>query len=236
MAFLDKVKNALSMGKVMYYPGCVTRFKEKELIENYEKILTKIGIEFITFEMEETCCGFPLLSSGYKDSFEMVVEKNKLIFKNRKVTKIITNCPACANMFKKYYGIETEHIVETIHKNIDKLGLGAESCQKKEDICLHVPCHILKDKELVKKSEEAIESQHHAVKRLDEDFCCGTGHIPLRKTNLTKNIAKLTLDKSKASMLLTLCPLCFEHFKENNKAGLKIKELSEIFEDAKQTN
>ncbi len=238
MVFLDKVKNMLKMGKVLYYPGCVSKFKQKEIVDNYKKLLKRLGIDFVMLEIEELCCGLPLLNSGYKDSFEKIIEKNKLIFKNQKITKIITNCPACTHIFKKYYNIETEHIIETIANNIRKIELEqdknklSEEYDKeilKERITLHIPCYMMKDDKLIEKVKELIKKQNYNIKVLDENFCCGTGHSPLRKTNLTRNVSRLTLDKTKTNKLLTLCPLCYEHFDENNKSNLEILELSDLF-------
>ncbi len=234
MVFFDKVKNVLGMGKILYYPGCVSKFKQKQLTDNYKQILKKLGIDFMMLEIEELCCGLPLLNSGYKESFEKNIEKNSLIFKNKKITKIITNCPACAHIFKKHYNIETEYIIETIYNNVRKLEFeqqkDKENIEKeKEIINLHIPCHILKNTELIKKIKELIEKQGHKIIKNDENFCCGTGHSPLRKTNLTKNVARLTLDKVETRKLLTCCPLCYEHFKENNSKGIEILELSDVF-------
>ncbi len=240
MAFFDKVKNVLKLGTILYYPGCVSKFKQKQLTDNYKKLLKKLGIEFITLEIEELCCGLPLLTSGYKDSFENNIEKNKLIFKNKNITKIITNCPACAKIFKKYYHIETEYIAETIANNIRKLEFEKENKEQeqiKDTISLHIPCYLMKNTELIKKVKKLLENQGLKIKELDEAFCCGTGHNPLRKTNLTRKISKLTLDKIETKKLITLCPLCYEHFNENNKNNLEIIELNQIFlQDDKKTN
>ena len=161
MAFIDKVKNMLKIGKVLYYPGCVSKFKQKELVSAYKKILKKLGVEFVMMEIEELCCGLPLLNSGYKDSFENNVEKNKLLFKNKGISKIITNCPACAHIFKKYYHIETEYIAETIFNNVRKLEFeqnqnikqdlvdAIDGQSTKERISLHIPCYLMQDKELI---------------------------------------------------------------------------------------
>ena len=87
-------------------------------------------------------------------------EKNKLIFKNKNITKIITNCPACAKIFKKYYHIETEYIAETIANNIRKLEFEKENKEQeqiKDTISLHIPCYLMKNTELIKKVKKPIK-------------------------------------------------------------------------------
>ncbi len=87
MAFLDKLLG----GNTLYYPGCLTKFVAVELKEKYEKILRKLGIDFITLYEFELCCGSPALKAGYEVDFRKLAEKNLKIFKDHAVKKIITN-------------------------------------------------------------------------------------------------------------------------------------------------
>ncbi|MEM4736625.1 MAG: (Fe-S)-binding protein, partial [Nitrososphaeria archaeon] len=100
----------------------------KDLKEKYEKILRNLGIDFIELSEVEHCCGSPTLKAGYEEDFKNLAEKNLKVFKDHSVKKIITNCPACFMVLKKYYkqilgekwDIEVEHITQTIFKHINK--------------------------------------------------------------------------------------------------------------------
>jgi len=98
-----KIFEKILGGNTLYYPGCLTKFVAKELKEKYEKILRKIGIDFIELSELEKCCGSPALKAGYLEDFKKLAEENLKIFKDHSVKKIITNCPACAMTFKIEY-------------------------------------------------------------------------------------------------------------------------------------
>jgi len=106
----------------LYYPGCLTKFVALDLLENYRTILRKLDIDFIELKELEVCCGSPVLKAGYADDFKNLAEKNRAVFKEHSVGKIITNCPACAVMFKKEYpkvlgerwDIEVEHVTQVV--------------------------------------------------------------------------------------------------------------------------
>ena len=53
--------------------------------------------------------------------FDMLIEKNKKVFAEHGIKKIVTNCPGCFHIFGKYYGIEAEHISVLIWNRINKL-------------------------------------------------------------------------------------------------------------------
>ncbi|MDD5221743.1 MAG: (Fe-S)-binding protein, partial [Patescibacteria group bacterium] len=122
-SFLSKI---FSGQNTLYYPGCLTKFVGKDLLENYRRILRQAKIDFIELSSMEVCCGSPALKAGYQKNFKELAEKNLKIFKDHGIKKIITNCPACFMIFKKEYpiilgekwDIEIEHISETIERAI----------------------------------------------------------------------------------------------------------------------
>jgi heterodisulfide reductase subunit D len=119
MSFLSRIFRSQN---VLYYPGCLTKFVAKDLLDNYRRILRQAKIDFIELSNIELCCGSPALKAGYFKNFQELAEKNLKIFQDHGVTKIITNCPACFMIFKKEYAdvlgekwdIKVEHISETL--------------------------------------------------------------------------------------------------------------------------
>ena len=90
-------------GNTLYYPGCLTKFVLGKILNNYKEILKNEGIDYIMLNQKELCCGSPLKSAGKDNEFKELVKKNFKIFKEHGVSKIITNCPACAAIFIKDY-------------------------------------------------------------------------------------------------------------------------------------
>jgi Fe-S oxidoreductase len=64
-------------------------------------------------------------------------------------------------------------------------------------------------------------------------FCCGGGSgVKSNYPELSNAIAKERIGMAKetgAECLVTTCPLCFMHLKENS-GDMKVKELSEVLE------
>jgi Fe-S oxidoreductase len=238
--FLDKIFG----GNILYYPGCLTKFVAKDLKEKYEKILRKIGIDFIELSELEKCCGSPALKAGYLEDFKKAAEENLKIFKEHSIKKIITNCPACAMTFKIEYpkvlgekwDIEVLHISQVLDQAIKE-----GKIKQKEDkgkITFHDPCHLGRGLEIFEEPREVIESQGYEILEMElsknESFCCGAGGgVKSNEPELANKIGEERIEQAKktgAKILCTNCPLCYLHLKENAKE-IEVKELIELFEN-----
>jgi heterodisulfide reductase subunit D len=245
--FLEKLTNR----NTLYYPGCMTKYVLKDKEEQYKRILERIGVDFIMLKNEELCCGSPVLNAGYKEDFEDIKRKNLEKFKKYGVRKIITNCPACCNMFKKEYGLEAEHISQVVLRNIDKLrdnknkndnpNKGTDEEVNKEnfnqeimieEITYHDSCHLGRHAKIYEEPRKILNSLGIGVIEFDENrersVCCGAGggfknNLP----NLANDVAKQVLKKVKTEKLITCCPMCYQHFKDNS-GKIKIVEFGDV--------
>ncbi len=231
-------------GNILYYPGCLTKFVAKDLKEKYEKILRSFGIDFIELSEIEKCCGSPALKAGYIEDFKKLAEENLKIFKEHSVKKIITNCPACFMNLKKEYkkvlgekwNIEVEHICQTLAKKIDDLRFKIQDFDRKA-VTFHDPCHLGRQMGVYEEPREIIKKLGYEILEMElkraESFCCGAGGgVKTNEPELANKIAKDRIEQAKktgAQVLVTCCPLCYLHLKENAK-DIEVKELSELFE------
>jgi len=239
MSFLDKILG----GNILYYPGCLTKFVAKDLAGRYEKILRKIGIDFIKLSELELCCGSPTLKAGYHNDFKDLAEKNLKIFKEHSIKKIITNCPACFLIFKKEYknvlgkkwDIEVEHITQTLAKKIGKLGIRNSN---RGAISYHDPCHLGRQMGVYEEPRQILKQLGYEIIEMElnrkESFCCGGGGgVKSNEPELANRIGQERIkqaQKTGAKILCTACPLCYLHLKENAPEEIGVKELSELFE------
>jgi Fe-S oxidoreductase len=229
-------------GNILYYPGCLTKFVAKDLEENYKKILTRIGIDFIQLKDLEFCCGSPVLNSGHKEEALLLAQKNFKVFRDHRISKIITSCPACFKTFSKDYpellkewDIEVEHITQTLANAIKQGKLKPNKLNI--TLTYHDPCHLGRHCGIYEEPREILKSIGAKIEemRLNKEFsfCCGGGSgVKSNYPELSNAIAKERIDMAKetgAECLVTTCPMCFMHLKENSK-DLKIKELSEVLE------
>jgi len=240
-----KIFDSIFGGNVLYYPGCLTKFVANNFKEKYEKILKNLGIDFIKLSEAELCCGSPALKAGYFDDFKYLAEKNFKIFKEHSVKKIITNCPACFMILKKYYketlgrkwDIEVEHVSETLAKKIGNWKLETGNSNRGA-VSYHDPCHLGRQMGVFEEPREVIKKLGYEILEMElsknESFCCGAGGgVKSNEPELSNKIAKDRIEQAKktgAKILITNCPLCYLHLKENAN-GIEVKELIELFEN-----
>jgi Fe-S oxidoreductase len=230
-------------GNTLYYPGCLSKFVAKDLVENYRRILRKAGIDFIELADLEVCCGSPALKAGYFDDFKNLAEKNLKIFKEHSVGRIITNCPACFMIFKKEYpkalgdkwDIEVFHTTEILAKS--KKIKNLKSKIENSIVTYHDPCHLGRQMGVYDPPREIIKSLGYDLKEMElnknQSFCCGGGGgVQSNESGLASKIAKDRIAMAKktgAKVLITPCPLCYLHLKKNaGGEDVEVKELSHL--------
>ncbi|MEM5867318.1 MAG: (Fe-S)-binding protein [Candidatus Aenigmatarchaeota archaeon] len=227
-------------GNVLYYPGCMSKFVVKNLKENYEKILRKIGIDFIELKDLEVCCGSPVLNSGYFKEFEDLVKKNFSVFKEHSVKKIITGCPACYKTFKKEYpkflkfDIKIEHVTQTILEGLEKKKLKLRKIGD-ERVTYHDPCHLGRYSGIYEEPRKIIEKLGFDLIEMEfskeKAFCCGGGGgVRSNYPELAEEMARERIkqaEKTGAKILITTCPLCYFCFKEFSEK-IEVFEISEM--------
>jgi Fe-S oxidoreductase len=226
---LKRLFELFKFGNTLYYAGCLTKFAAPELEENYKKILVKLGIDFITTP-EFNCCGSPVLNAGYEKDFKQLVNKNREIFNKYSIKRIITNCPACYNILKEEYSINVEHISQTLFRKLRKI-----KPIYKGEITYHDPCHLGRYADIYNEPRKVLEKLGFRVVEMEDTkekaLCCGGGAgLKTNYPELANKIAKKRIGQCKTKKLVTVCPLCYKHLKENAK-GTDVFELSELLTD-----
>lgn len=233
----------LFKGNILYYPGCAAKFAAPFLIEKYENILRKIGIDFIKLTDLEFCCGSPAKNAGYEKDFLEVALKNLKIFEDHSISKIITNCPACFKVFAQDYkeslgdkwNIEAEHIVITLIKAIKAKKISLKNLNL--TVTFHDPCHLGKQMKIFDEPREILKAAGITVKEMklnkENSFCCGGGGgLKSNFPELSGHIAKERMEMAKetgANILVTPCPMCYLNMKENAE-GVDVREFGELLD------
>jgi len=213
---LKSVFSGLKTGKTLYYPGCITQHKLKHLFDNYKSLLNDIGVDYVVIP-EMRCCGSPLLNAGYKDDFEEIKQKNLKILKKNKISRIITNCPHCFDIFKNVYGLNVMHISQVIAENKHKL-----SSDNNEEISYHDPCLLARQNKIIKEPRDALRTAGFKIKEprrnKENTFCCGAGGgMKQNSPKIANKIAKERLSQFRTKKVVVSCPYCYLHLKENSK-------------------
>lgn len=213
---------------VLYYPGCTAKYVLKNLENNYTNILKRLGIEFITLK-QEFCCGSPVVSAGFPEDFNNVIDKNLEVFKNHEISKIITSCPNCYNTFLRHYNFKVEHITQTIWKNIEKLKLRSFN----DKITYHDPCYLGRYSNIYDEPRYILKALGFEIveskKTRENTLCCGAGsNLRSNAPKISSKIAKLRFKDLPTKKLITCCPLCYLHLKENAPQEIEVLELSQV--------
>ncbi|MFH1125957.1 MAG: (Fe-S)-binding protein [Candidatus Altiarchaeota archaeon] len=214
---LKKLLEKLRGGNTLYYPGCITKFVLKDKQKRYEELLRKLGVEYIKLPNVELCCGIPVLNAGYVEDFEELKRKNLEIFREYDVKKVITNCPGCYHTLKNEYGLEAEHITQILARNIDKI-----KPSFREEVTYHDPCHLGRWSGIYEEPRKVLERRGFKIKELPynkiDSMCCGGGGgLRQNDRDTSDKVACNVLKKVKTKKLVTACPMCYYHFRENAK-------------------
>lgn len=222
-------------GNTLYYPGCLTKFVLKDILDNYKKILEKQGIEFIMLKDREFCCGSPLKNSGMEKDFLEIAEKNFQVLKEHGVDRIITNCPACAAVFRNDYKkmLGTKWDINVVH--FTEIFQPVRKNRAATSVTYHDPCHLGRALGVFERPRQILQKSGYEIKEMEltkeKSFCCGGGGgIKSNNGELANRIAKDRGEQAKktgAKILVTPCPMCYANLKENNQ-DVEVKELSEL--------
>ena len=242
MSFLRNLLDKILGTNTLYYPWCLTKALLPEIQQNYEEILQSLWIDFIKLSDKEYCCWSPVLREGMRDAYEKIKARNIEIFKEHAVGLIITNCPACYNMFKYQYrleeehGIKVEHITQTLKKYEKKL----KDKELLKEITYHDPCHLGRLSWIYDEPREILKKMGYQVQELshsrEQSFCCGGGGgLVNNNPELSEKICQQVLSEiPEGASLTSPCPMCYFQFKKYAN-HLEVKEFSEIIlEDKKK--
>lgn len=205
--------------KTLYYPGCMLKGVLTEEQENYKKIFNKLGVDFVMLSSEEVCCGSPVYNAGYKKDTRKLAQKNLDLFKAKKITKILTPCPGCYNMFKNEYAkllrdwdIEVEHASQAILKKLKQ-----KKIKKfiEETVTYHDPCHLGRYSGIYEEPRAIIKLLGGKLKEMthnrENSLCCGAGGgLRANFPRVAKKAAKKRTNEAPkdAEKILSPCGLC----------------------------
>lgn len=204
---------------MIFHGDCSTNLKN--IKENYINVLKRLGYRLL--KIEDFNCGGDLIESGYKEEFKNIMEKNKDLLRKNKIDRIITNSSLCYNTFLKYYEIKTEHIVKVLLKNLSKMPYK----YNEEKVTYFDPYYLGKRIFGGEKILDALGFVVISLKGNNAISCGASGGVKRNLPVLANKIAKNILKQVKTEKLITSCPLCYIHLKENAKK-IKVLELSEV--------
>ncbi len=218
--------------KVLYYPGCLTKGVLTDALENYKEIFNRLGIDFVMLSEAEVCCGLPVLNAGYRKDVKKLAEKNLKLFRDKGITRIVTNCPSCLHTFNEVYpklvrdwDIVATHATVEILKGLKKKGVKWKRGER-EKVAYHDPCHLGRYSNIYDEPREVVELLGGKIIESrfarEKALCCGGGGgVRANFEKLAKGVAKERVKSfdSKVGKIVSPCGLCYANLKSaSNKS------------------
>jgi Fe-S oxidoreductase len=232
---------AFEAGKTEYlfFVGCAGALdpRNRQTTISMAKILNKAGVSWGTFGRDEMCCGDSLRRLGNEYVFDQTAKANLKTFTDKKVTKIITQCPHCYNVLKNDYAqyganYEVVHHTELIESLLKQGKLKLKNADGLGNIVYHDSCYLGRYNEIYDAPRNVIQAATGKAptemeRHKDKGFCCGAGGGRMwmeEHEGKPINVERISqaLEK-KPDTVCVACPYCMTMFDD----GLKTKEVSD---------
>lgn len=226
---------------VLYWKGCMSRFRTKSIADSIERLLSLLRIEYTTLGGEEGCCGSVLYRTGQTADAISISKKTIEKISSLGVKEVVTGCPGCfrtmsqdyTNIFNKV-PFKVRHISQFLFDVRDELKKHLKPMKAK--VVYHDPCHLGRHmgvyeepRALIKliPGVELLEFKYNRNKAL----CCGSGGgVRSAFPEVSLEVAKSTLDElpEGAEIVVTACPFCKYNFLEGNARKVEVVDLPEL--------
>jgi len=233
----------------LFYVGCTGAFdsRAKHVTVALATILDHAGISWGLLGKEEKCCGDSVRRLGNEYIFDRMATENVKLFKDKGVTKIITQCPHCFSTLKndyQQYGLD----IEVIHHSqlIEHLlGTGRLKLSSKASdlgkIIVHDSCYLGRHNDIYEAPRHVIQTAtgHRPaefVRHGKNAFCCGAGGGRMwmeehtgERINNNRVAEALTVNPG---TICVSCPYCLTMFedglKDKGASTVKVRDIAEV--------
>lgn len=233
-SYLRGVDPSHGSGHVGYFAGCMTSLTPKILLA-MDNIFKAAGEDvWYADKAGGVCCGRPLKLSGEVEAARRMVDFNRELFVKHGITTLVASCPICLKVFREDYHLEG---VEILHHSeyILRLIGNKRIVLNKSDIqyTYHDPCELGRGggiydepRSVITHIGSLVEMEHSFADAL----CCGSSiantAIDDRGQNNISRAMSAEIAATKASAVVTACPLCKKALARNAEVG--VIDLSEL--------
>jgi Fe-S oxidoreductase len=231
----------------LFYVGCVGSFDEngQRAARALGELLLAAGVSFGILGAAEECDGNEVNMLGESRIFQMLREKNRRLFKDAGVKKIITLSPHAYNVFGKEYpnGFEVFHYTRIL-ADLIKEGRLKPTSKLNSRVTYHDPCFLGRhagEYQAPRQILAAIPGLKlvEMARNGENSFCCGGGNANFYTDffgggqNSPSRIRVREAHESGANVLAVACPTCAVMLGEAVKdegveEKLVVKDIAEI--------
>jgi len=244
---LKKKYNLSDEAEWVYFIGCTSNYRQKNLRDATLRFLKKANINFTL--IDEHCCCSPIIRTGQISPVKDFINYNITQINNTGAKKVITSCAGCYRTLKKDwikfgadYGFEIYHTVELVKELLDEEKLKFKS-EYNKILTYHDPCHIGRHMELYEVPRDVYKQipgiNFVEMKRNKENaWCCGAGGgVKIGYPDWALEISKERLEEAKetgATVISSVCPFCRTNLQDSNdefNMGFEVIDLIEILDN-----
>jgi len=180
--------------ETVYYVGCTSAYRQKELAKATVEVFQKTNIDF-TIMKDEWCCSSPLLRTGQWEtswvSAKDVAQHNVNEAQKTGANTIVTTCAGCYRTWKKDYKEEYKDLLNANHNfkilhttELLEQRLKSGELQPKNNIKMrvtyHDPCHLGRHMGIYDPPRNLLQAipgiEFVEMPRTRENaWCCGSG-------------------------------------------------------------
>lgn len=232
----------------IYFPGCLSTYREQEIAQSTVKLLNILGIPFNILGEDEQCCGNPMLMVGNLFLARDLMHHNYELVRGKRV---IASCAGCYRTFiQEYpkllgeeYTVDAVHIVQLLAEMIDQ-GKVNFTKEIKQKAVYHDPCELGREMDVYDEPRKilqaipGLELVEFASTR-EQTWCCGGGGAVKGLNNdLSIEIAGDKVEQANevgATMIVSACPSCKTNINDGIKAAgsdLQMKDVMELVIEA----
>jgi Fe-S oxidoreductase len=230
----------------VYFIGCTSNYRQKELRDATIRFLKKANIDFTL--IDEHCCCSPLLRTGQRKPVKDFMNYNIDQINRTGAKKVITSCAGCYRTIKKDwvklgadFGFEVYHTVELIKKLLDEERISIDSEFQKK-VTYHDPCHLGRHMGMYETPREVYKiipgiNLVEMRRNRENAWCCGAGGgVKIGYPEWSEEVSKERLEEAKetgATVISSICPFCRTNLSDANekfKMDFEVIDLLEILD------
>ena len=230
----------------VYFIGCTSNYRQKDLRDATIRFLKKANINFTL--IDEHCCCSPIMRTGQISPVQDIMNYNIAKIKNAGASKVITSCAGCYRTLKKdwlkfgaEYDFEVFHTIELVKKLLDEEKIKIKS-EYNKTITYHDPCHLGRHMGVYDIPRDVIKQipgvNFVEMERNRENaWCCGAGGgVKIGFPEWAVEISGERLEEAKetgATVLSSVCPFCRTNLSDANEKytmGFEVLDLIEILD------
>ena len=224
----------------LFWVGCAGAFDDryKKVVKAFARILTHLNISFAVLGKEETCSGDPARRAGNEMLYQMQAMQVMETFNRYGITRIITLCPHCYNIFKNEYpdlggNYEVISYLQFLERLVKEGKIKFDPAALNNiPVTYHDPCYLGRANEIYDEPRILIRSLTAHFEEMERNrsfaLCCGAGGGQMFK-EAEEGDKEIFIERTEdalktgASVIATACPFCMTMMTD----GLKYKNREE---------